>query len=529
MALAPILTTSIDTTAGTFTFTDGSDYVTAGVDKAHATGAITIVGPNTVQYKAGSHAPADIDPDVSLVSSAVQIPTGSDGNFIEGVYKITYEIIVVAPSPVQTVSATFDVDFCKDAPEVVVTWVPNCLNYSILEARDTSTYQKDGVQWTLNSRTMTLSPPPEQNLSAYVNSTLATNFVNTGTDNVWSGTWGINIAVQIQKSVSGGGTVICDLVYKETFDLVCDSLCTVRCCLESLKDRMLAEEGTNSKLYDKLAADYSLAMAHASAIWIAEQCGTGTDINESIQAIKDITDCKDDCGDCDPSTPNLIIPPGGGTAGGVLPVVLPGTAIAVSYVAPNYTVSVDPDFFAKWQSGTNAVVVSSDSSITVTPTVTAATPTTAQSTSYDLIFPGTDSLTFDATLTFSGGVPQWAIANKMVQGNSLNNSIVISPLTAGPYPALNACSQATAFMATGIGGRFNIQVEIIDIDPKLGTNCTNNANPGVRVYDRVIASPIENSTFDMKFFDETTGGPVTWGVLDAFYNSVVLGITLTAT
>lgn len=245
-------------------------------------------------------------------AAPIQLPTNTDGTIKEGEYRITYTVTdgVTTVSNVITIDTTFDlpvgnldysVSLVPTSPSIVVTDETNYVqnNLTPTKTRTLKLYYPADSGLTTSSTsaaelTTVVFATGEQiaTLSTICNWDYSDNTVAGSTNDWTSGnfTFTVNDTVTARVPIE---------VSSDT------SVCDIFCCLKDFEARVATAQGNNPTEYQRLASIAGLVSYYNGLIASAFQCGATSKVNDWVQEIKDLVDCKGDC-TCSNETPTII-------------------------------------------------------------------------------------------------------------------------------------------------------------------------------------------------------------------------------
>ena len=232
--------------------------------------------------------------------------TDVNGVTIKGTYKFTLTARYLN-------SAVFDFD----TQEIVFNLVNDVnvnsnLTYSVntlipqINLSDTQTFVVNGVTPTFETSTLTLNYPETSGVPPLTVSTVP---FTLSTNNVWT------------KGYSAVETVIAlydfttyleriKVLTEESFEVINTTLCQLYDCISTLKDSVDHNKKYNTSKYQTLLGQYIEAMAIATQVQIAMNCGETSDVTsllEDIASIINASDCSATCGAIADDSPSVIV------------------------------------------------------------------------------------------------------------------------------------------------------------------------------------------------------------------------------
>jgi hypothetical protein len=500
------LTFDFSSSPKVFIIEDTTDYAGAAVSKTVANGVLTITGPDgSTIYNNTNFNDPDIDCDVSLTNSAIQLPLMGDGSVMQGSYTVTYTVRIAGASIASAYevsdSKTYSLNYLSGV-NVSLSLTMNC-NKPLLTSTDTTDYTYLGVTPTI-TRDHRIQYPQVANTAEIQGGnattvTTSTVYVVKNTPLTYTSTVSSTLIYSM-----GGGVYIKNLVSGATAaQIACDpNLCDIYCGLHAAWDRYINYKGTQrgADELNKIVKMTSVAQLAAQAI----ECGKSDDVPAYLAEIKAIGGFDDDCGcGCDDSAPTLVQGLGGGTANIV---VEAGNGISVTSTTAGgqttYTVALSTTLLNKinamspiaFAEGTGIDITSStasDGTITYTITNSAATD-------------NPDLMAVNVGITFNGKsstVPTLSVVSSKIYGD-LFNAPTLANDNGGSYN--DWASLPVAFtlsnIFSGSATSYYPTIEVVE-STILGASSTK-ANDGQRLTARII----DFNTSDIKFTLQTPDG-----------------------
>lgn len=357
-------TFDLSSTTKKFSFTDTTDYVTAGIVLTGVRGVFEITTPsgvviyNNTSYGAGS----DIVANLSL-DNAILIPLPNLANQApeQGVYTITYTVqITDGTNPVYYITDTDTYDFTYTSPTVVIVPQVDCIQ-PLFTVTDDTDYVVNGITPT-NSRTITLEYPANSGGTPFSNTTSAT----ITTDEFYNGLQATTVQSILEYEYDTNFFIADTVEGTKSINVDCSYVCQLYCCLKSLNARKENARGVNNVLFEELEYQFSQVMGLLELLFLAIDCGKQEDANALITKIKTIAECTDDCS-CTDGTPSRV--QGLGIQNVNVSVVSGGAPISVTSATlggiTTYTISLSPSIVTQLTTMYNTVV-SAGTGISVT-------------------------------------------------------------------------------------------------------------------------------------------------------------------
>jgi len=272
-----------------FQFTDTTDYAGQSLNIADFNGVIKVIDPTgTISYNNTNYGSPDIDPSVSLTNTTlIPIPLDAQNEPLKGNYTITYSIQDVNTLEVSSVTKT--VNFNYVAPEVKITLTVNCVA-PLLKSVDNTIYPIGGVTPTID-RTHTLFYPAVLQLSPLVGTG---NIIETST--FFTEQHSSKIEADLTY-VFPTYTVTDTIEGSETINVECDAmLCDIYCCMAAEFNRYHRNQNKNTVEGNIHFQNWIKMMGLATMIRIALECGKQADINDYVNQILALGECKKGCG-----------------------------------------------------------------------------------------------------------------------------------------------------------------------------------------------------------------------------------------
>jgi hypothetical protein len=339
-----------------FIITDETDYAAQGIALSDVVGIITAKDPNgNIFYQNTNYLAPDVDADVSLDSSAIQLPLDLVGEVQKGNYDIIYSIQVAGTD---VYSKEFSYDFNFDLPTASLDFTVN-VNAAQVTSTDTTQY---GQYLTSLTRLQTVKYPQSLN-PAIADETSDLEVFIVGAP-IYTKTWTSVLQSTVVFTLADGLCVtgvlnaVQDLEVQNNKSL-CDSIDCIKALYTAWKEAQCNNPKEANRIEEKLIA--------VSALYVQvkeyEICG---EVDKSQEACKKIVEiaasegCECGCSD-DDSEPQQILPLYGvGGAGGTTIVTSGGNGILVNAVTvgstTTYTLLLDNGVLdslgTSWISGT---------------------------------------------------------------------------------------------------------------------------------------------------------------------------------
>ena len=339
-----------------FIITDETDYAAQGIALSDVVGIITAKDPNgNIFYQNTNYLAPDVDADVSLDSSAIQLPLDLVGEVQKGNYDIIYSIQVAGTD---VYSKEFSYDFNFDLPTASLDFTVN-VNAAQVTCTDTTQY---GQYLTSLTRLQTVKYPQSLN-PAIADETSDLEVFIVGAP-IYTKTWTSVLQSTVVFTLADGLCVtgvlnaVQDLEVQNNKSL-CDSIDCIKALYTAWKEAQCNNPKEANRIEEKLIA--------VSALYVQvkeyEICGEVDKSQEACRKIVEIAaseGCECGCSD-DDSEPQQILPLyGAGGAGGTTIVTSGGNGILVNAVTvgstTTYTLLLDNGVLdslgTSWISGT---------------------------------------------------------------------------------------------------------------------------------------------------------------------------------
>lgn len=315
-----------DASVPSYTFTDTTDYTTASVTLANVKAALKIEVDGVSYYD--NLANIATTPDINGASAGqtnedltrartkptepVQLPTITGGSaFAEGEIKITYRVT----DGVDTVTNVVTIDNGFTLPTGQLNTSLNLTPTApLITVTDVTTYIVNNITPT-TSRTLTLYYPSSTGEAASTTSSTELTTQRFYTGQQQATLLAVNTWDYSSRTVSGATNdwTATNFSYSINDDVTADayinvesdtSICDVFCCISEFYDRVQAATGDKKQVLLQKQALIGSLLTFISA---AFTCSKTDDVNEWVQKIKDLADCKGDCS-CSDGNPTLIVP-----------------------------------------------------------------------------------------------------------------------------------------------------------------------------------------------------------------------------
>lgn len=521
MAITPTFTIAFDIDTKQVTVTSTTDYASPGVALTDVTGGVQATAPDGTIFKVLNTAEIDMDVDRSLTFN---LPLDSNGDIQEGNYRFqTTEVVVGAVEPGTYTSEVSSFTFCNECPTAAFSWTVDCNCSPVVKLTDITDY----TSWTTTMRTLTLVPPA--NAPYNTPQTSAGLTVDIGSNPAYEGIWGARLSAELTRDY-GTHTASCTVtqapggvaVSSSSFDVECEALCEVRCCVDAAYTRWNNARTTGASNQQELYNQWITALLILLKTEHAVSCGDSSDVDSAIASIRSILSCTDDCGDCKDSKNGLITPLCEG-AGVSYTFVGDAGYLNVNVAGSTVTYTFDSNIKALLSNVTNATVTADPSLsgiITITPTVIPGSPNT---TNYLVSWVGgalptqTEMYSTDLELTFSGGAV-------LAKTNSTLDGSVFQAFTetavggsGGSWPSNIATIRIENIHSAALGS-FKVMVTLTDVDTITKTD------PHSTVTETIPFSLVKGSDSVEMTFKDQGGGSLTWGYLSANYAKITISV-----
>lgn len=411
-----------------FKFEDTTDYTGQSVALADVTGVFTsITGPNGLIYSNTNHGSPDIDPDVSLINTSINLPLDASGNVLEGTYTVVYEVQDTSGTPF-TVSTTKTHTLSYTAPTVNLS-----LTVDIIAPLLTST---DNTNYTVNL----INPTIVRDHDIFYPAALEVAPIEGTTKQVTTDV----IYVVANKDLQYSSRLTADITYdldtvndwhiedqisgEQYLDVNADGqICDVYCCIRKQWNRYLNEKAVGNELLAKqYLQDWIVMIGLSKLISDALVCGKTEDISAYSSKILEIGNCEPGCS-CEGDEPQLVTGLSGGGSQDTI-VVAAGNGVTVSSASgggiTTYTVSMNGTLFAKLNASYNTTITAG-TGISVLDSGIISDIRNYQISSTASIVEKLDAI---VTLTLpSGGLPTFAIDNFSRKGSSFQDITQVNP------------------------------------------------------------------------------------------------------
>lgn len=357
----------LNNTNKNFKITDDTDYAAEGIALSDVIGALVITNPLGSVIHSTVLPLFDIDLDVSTFIDTILLPLVTSGDVMAGNYTINYTIRVAGAVQPGDYTKTFNYNFSYTQVSPNITVTVDLIN-STLTSVDNTPYQ---TELTSNTLTHTIFPPNGLDDTDFPDQVVST------VTNVYSGittkTWTAKISNIVEFTYSDG-LIIDDTIIGDTEkDIIDDvNICNLQCNMRALVDRYtdaLVSNPVNAEnIYnEQLAPALTFAFMYTSNI----KCGNFEKAEEYYQQVLKFTGSQLDCQCADDETPTLILASGGGGGTNTYVVDACGANNALT-VSSNtigdtttFTICFNQALFDKLTALTDAVITSSDGSVTV--------------------------------------------------------------------------------------------------------------------------------------------------------------------
>lgn len=535
------VTTGFNVSSGLFTFTDVNPYVAEGIALSAVKGWLTIVAPDGQTWHQGSLANYDIDPNVALTNTTIVIPTDATGDIQAGEYTITYTINVTGGVQPGTYSKVYTIDFCDVYPTPTLD-IDVDVFCAIITATDITSLVTSAGTWTLNSRSVVLTNA--YNLAVPQNTT-GTGVTTTVSTNIYPGTWAYSITLNVTLTTSTH-TCTNTLIASGTFQVEDYGLCDITCCLKSLYTRYSnAKTAGNTFLATEYWGQLEQSAVLLNLISNLANCGQSSDATARITELKTLLNCTGDCG-CGDDEPTPLVPICGAGAGTSYN-FLAGTGLTVTVAGGNVTYGLTPTNAAILAGAENAVVTSSDGTLTVSATTDPST--SPPTTTYDTVLSTATKakipkeIAFDLVVSINvGGAPTLTAVSQSIYDSTVFQA---PTLTAQGYTTVNSVAiiRVSNFMVSGTATfKHMVQVTDLDLSAKWDNNWGGVTISGQQLYEaglvkgKVLDVRVQNkntNAFDIVFRSDA-GFPgnlspleyTTWNMINTGFTQIRLTVRI---
>ena len=517
----------LGTGLGKFLETDITNWAGAGINVNDVVIWFVMVGPDGITFHTGSAGGPDIDP-AGGTNNLIDIPLDSSGAYQEGSYTITMYAEVTGGVDQGTYQKSFPITFSDDRPTVVLDWTVSCFCTPLISVED----QTAVGNWTLVSQSFSLVPPSDSAAPYNVAYVSATTIVTSGSDPVYSGTWGIQLEKDITRTYSTHA-VTATLTQRDdegcsitgaTFDVVCiQDTCAVKCCIRSAYNRWQGyiTSGNTGRAESAHAVWLDMIGLLGQMVYEVKECGDTSKTSAYSAKILAIGNCQDGCGDCGGESSGLIEPLCIGGVGttyafsaiqGLVVNVTPGSPTAVQYKISD----------TAWEiiTGVYNTIASSSGGITSTlltwaPSVTAGAP---DQHNYVITWAGPNPVRPEMYLgrlkiTFAGAVPTVVMEQEDIMGTPKFKTPTITAVGSGNGANPAVIEISDFFAAAGGNRNFIPTVQIIHEVPKfILAGDDDMANELLKVSIFKIDATLNAETFRIKF-SQSAGAKYTWNSL----------------
>ncbi len=444
-----------------FTLTDSTVWGAGGLPAAvDVVEWFVITAPDGTVWHTGSSGSPDILPSVSQMNTTIPIPTDINGNIQVGTYTIVHWCLVTGGVQPGTYSISYTVEYCNALPVLDLDIDVNIFCGPSIVATDETSYTTTAGTWTIVSRVITLTNA--YNLAVPQNTTnVANGATATVLANIYPGQWQYSMEVTLTLTASGH-TCTVTLIIADTFTVADLKICDLICCIRALQARLIAYKTSNSFLYQQeLIKRDDVEWLYNYMQWNA-QCGFYTEATDTLNLLRSeaYLNCTSGCG-CGGTTPTPIVAmcPGSGSGTTYTFVGLNGLLLSANGTVVTGSLSQhDRDVL---DNALNTDLVSSDGSVTFTPSTVPGTPDT---TLWDLsVATGftSDYLTFKINLAMNvGGVPTISIFSPTVVGTTFQAPTVAnqdtSPIGKANYFLIDDFYSGTP------AGTFKVHLQVAD-------------------------------------------------------------------
>ncbi len=339
-------------------FIDTTDYAGQGVsDLSFVNGNFQITGPSgfVIHPNSGDYTSfgADIDIEDALQNHVIQLPLDVNGLVEKGVYDIVYTVYNSDTLEYYILNASYDFEY--DSPEIKISQTVDCIS-PLFISKDVTNYIVITTTPTI-SRTHTLLYP--NGSGGQGNPTISTGVtISRGASQFFMGVQTTEIT-SILLYTFPDGLLVQDQIYGvKNVTVDCINICNIRCCLNTLEQKLENEKCSNPVQYAIDLSTFDLVMSLVALIQLNINCGNSSSVNSMVNWIKQLTNCSDGCGDCtDANAPILGL-------GTILNNIIVQSGDSVVVVTPvvfgnltTYTVTLTTGFINFVNSRYNTVVV----------------------------------------------------------------------------------------------------------------------------------------------------------------------------
>ena len=498
----------------TFKFLDTTDFAGQGANTALATGVFKIVDPtNTTYYNNTTHATPDINPDVSLQNIiTISLPLDASGNTLQGTYTITYTVRIsdTSLSAAYDVTKTLTFEYSYTSPTGSLTMTANCVKPQ-LTASDVTSYRVNAIDPTI-TRVITLIHPAALQLADVTGtgSQLSITAFYTGENQ--------SSLTSTLTYVFTSYTVTDTITASAIFDVDCDDLCDIYCCLRAEWNRYQDNKGTNDTKAKRAFSAWMEMMAIAGLIRTALECGKDTHVAAYTAELLKIGNCEPGCG-CVDGDPVPVTGLGGVSSNDVV-VDSGGAPVTINAVTvgntTTYSVVIDAAFVAKVNNSYNSITTGG-TNITVTETVAANGTKTyvVNSTGSG----GHDHQTILLEIDFNQTVvPTITKLNESLNGSTFQAATIANQNNASYVDwqkTKNHFRVSDYLQTAGTNNKPLLDlIKIVSIDDSTTLE-------GLPVFVKIFDYNFTNRTFDFAFYAYSTGQRVAGGFLDSYGKAII--------
>ena len=267
-------------------------------------------------------------------TSTNSYPLNTDSEPVKGTFKITATVVVTGAVDPNTYTRTINVEICPFAVEAAYSWAVNCLSTPIVKATETTAYPTGS---TITSYSKTLTPPPVSGLTAYTSTVVS---VDSGTDNGYKGVYSLSSTTVATHSFEGH-QIVYTVTGSSTRNVVCESVCEIKCLLDKAYDKAFASCSPNRTSPEWKAFIDASAMLRLMEVALND-CDDESRYQIYLDRIKKILSATN-CDDCSSSSSNpWIVPVFSGSITSVtsssLLVNVSGTTVTIDLTAAHMAV-----------------------------------------------------------------------------------------------------------------------------------------------------------------------------------------------
>lgn len=349
-------TTKFDLASATkqIIWTDTTDWAGQGIALANVNMNFMVTAPSgTVIYNNTDYDNADCDIWINNdLESQQTVPLPLVLDDVEpGTYTIVGTVYNSALAVYYTTTNTYTFDF--ENPEVEIEQTANCVNPSFV-SQDSTNYDVNGITPTITRTHKLFYPDGNEDGATFLTSAAAT--IQTGT--FYDGTQTTTISTALTYVNSDGLTIVTVVTGRQEFKVDCTFICSVLCCINDYRTRMLDQRGVNEVKFAEMSKTFSLAVGLVSTAKFNIECGLPDNVNDLLQEAYRITGCTANCTCSDSTVPSRVTGLGGlvsvsVVASGGAPVVV--TPVTVGSTT-TYTVTLSSSFVNIVNSSYNTVV-----------------------------------------------------------------------------------------------------------------------------------------------------------------------------